>query len=56
MSKEMIRAHKIEVFLILIKDGVNVPINFDENTLFREITKDGAPVLPYPTMRKISRK
>ena len=30
----------------MIKDGVNVPMSFDENTLFRQITKGGAPMLP----------
>ena len=30
----------------MVKDGVNVPPSFDESTLFRQITKGGAPVLP----------
>ena len=44
--EKSIRANKIEIFLTLVKDGVNVPMSFDESTLFRQITKGGAPMLP----------
>lgn len=40
----------MKIFLNLVKDGVNVPTIFDESTLFRQITKDGAPILPMPNM------
>ena len=30
----------------MVKDGVNIPTSFDESTLFRQITKGGAPILP----------
>jgi len=46
MMEKSIRANKTEIFLNLIKDGVNVLMSFDENTLFRQITKGGVLVLP----------
>ena len=35
MMEKSIRANKTEIFLNLVKDGVNVPTSFDESTLFR---------------------
>ena len=46
MMEKSIRANKNEIFPNLVKDGVNVPMSFDERTLFRQIKKDGAPMLP----------
>ena len=48
MMEKYIKANKIEIFLNLVKDGVNVSTRFDEATLFRQIMKGGAPVLPNP--------
>ncbi len=45
MMEKSIRANKTKIFLNLVKDGVNVPPSFDENALFRQITKGGAPML-----------
>lgn len=46
MMEKSIRENKTEIFLNLVKDGVNIPTSFDENTLFRQIRKGGVPVLP----------
>ena len=35
MLEKSIRENKTEIFLNLIKDGVNVPMSYDESTLFR---------------------
>ena len=35
MMEKSIRENKIEIFLNLVKDGVNVPMSFDESILFR---------------------
>ena len=46
MMEKSIKANKTDIFLNLIKDGVNVPTSFDENTLFNQIKKGGAPLAP----------
>ena len=51
MMEKSIRENKIEIFLNLVKDGVNVPMIFDESTLFRQIMNGGAPILP--TLNKV---
>ena len=35
MMEKSIRENKTEIFLNLVKDGVNIPTSFDESTLFR---------------------
>ena len=39
MMEKSIRENKTEIFLNLVKYGINVPTSFDESTLFRKITK-----------------
>ena len=56
MLEKTIRVNKTKISINLVKDGVNVPTSFDENTLFRQITKDGAPVLPNLTIAQTSSK
>ena len=56
MMEKSIRANKIEIFLNLVKDDVNATTSFDESTLFRQITKDGAPVLPTSNTAQTSSK
>ena len=56
MMEKSIRANKTEIFLNLVKDGVNVPTSFDESTLFRQIKKGGAPVLPTSSAAPTSSK
>lgn len=56
MLEKSIRENKTKIFLNLVKDGVNVPMSFDESTLFRQITKDGALVLPTSNMAQTSSK
>ena len=54
--EKSIRENKIEIFLNLVKDGVNVPTSFDESTLFRKITKGGVPMLPTSNVAQTSSK
>ena len=56
MMEKSIRANKTEIFLNLVKDGVNVPTSFDENTLFRQIKKGGALVVPTSSAAPTSSK
>ena len=56
MMEKSIRANKTEIFLNLVKDGVNVPTSFDESTLFRQIKKGGAPIVPTSNVAPISSK
>ena len=56
MSEKSIKENKTEIFLNLVKDGVNVFTSFDESTLFRQITKDGAPMLPTSNIAQTSGK
>ena len=56
MSEKYIGANKMEIFLKLVEDGVNVPTSFDESTLFRQITKDSAPVLSTSNIAQTSSK
>ena len=46
MMDKSIKANKTDIFLNLIKDGVNVPTSFDENVLFNQVKKGGAPLAP----------
>ena len=46
VMEKSIRANKTDIFLNLIKDGVNIPTSFDENTLFSQIRKGGSLVVP----------
>lgn len=56
LLEKSIRENKTEIFLNLVKDGVNVPTSFDKSTLFRKITKNGAPVLPTLNISQTSGK
>ena len=56
MMEKSIRENKTEIFLNLVKDGVNVPTSFDESTLFRKIKKGGAPIVPTSSATPTSSK
>ncbi len=46
MMEKSIKANKTDIFLNMIKDGVNFPTSFDENILFTQVKKGGSPLAP----------